>query len=94
MSHFLQSPIEILYVPKLIMNLKLQYTATVPKEFAILPHWHSLIPKYFTVGSRLYNMSQLVFTNNMMVFEHGFEQIIHAMVTQSSGKVCRTMYQM
>lgn len=87
----LQSSIDVLYKPELTANLNLQYTGNVTNEFTMLPLWHTFLPDQFAVKGKNYNISDILFTNNNIVFQEGLDSVIQAMSTTSAGEVLATI---
>ncbi|KAF5298626.1 hypothetical protein FQR65_LT09722 [Abscondita terminalis] len=86
MKHITQSNIDLLYRPEFTTDLNMDYLGNVPKELSLMPMWHCMIPDRIRVGPTLYNSTDLLYSDNNIVFKNGIDNMIHAMSTTPAGE--------
>lgn len=87
-QHLAQYKLKFGYKPQLFHDIPVAFSNRMQYEFNLIFQWyHQIMPDMFSVQGRYYNLTNLMFSNNRIVFEHGLDAIVDAMGRNPAGEV-------
>ncbi|KAL0276475.1 UNVERIFIED_CONTAM: hypothetical protein PYX00_004040 [Menopon gallinae] len=86
-QHLAQYRLKFSYKPQLFHDNPVQTSTQLQNEFSLMFQWHQTTPDDFSVNGQNYNMSDLRFSNNRIVFEHGLDAVVDAMCRSPAGEI-------
>ncbi|KAK6620687.1 hypothetical protein RUM43_010982 [Polyplax serrata] len=86
-QHLAQYRFKLGYKPHLIHNKMIPPSNEMQYEFNLAFQWHQLLPDTMQIQKKTYNLSNLLFSNNRIVFEHGLDAIVDFMSRTSVGQI-------
>ena len=78
---------KLIFKPNLIHNEPITFNDDMGFEFSLPFHWHQMLPDSYNIQGHHYNLSDLVFSNNRIVFDHGLDAVIDLMGRTPAGQV-------
>lgn len=85
-QHLSQYKFKLTFDPTLTHGTSFQYSNRVRAEFDAIYHWHALYPDHHLVDGNVYPLKSVMFRTDV-VFKHGFNHFVQAMVKQPAGKL-------
>ncbi|EEB12882.1 Prostaglandin G/H synthase 1 precursor, putative [Pediculus humanus corporis] len=86
-QHLAQYKMKLIFKPNLIHNEPITFNDDMQFEFSLPFHWHQMLPDSYNIQGHHYNLSDLVFSNNRIVFDHGLDAVIDLMGRTPAGQV-------